>query len=311
MDENENISPPHKSGRITRKTLLISGSILVLLLFAILAYLYIEKEQALKDLINIKDQMEIEITDLEQELSSMESSIQDKDLELEKKDALVLEKSREVEKLQKQVLKLVAAGKISEEKAMEQQGKIDQLTYYIRKYQNEIIELKAENEELKNRVASIEGERDSIKDRYSHARDQNTLYQVKIEGASILRASNFVFTPIKHNGKEQDSGNAFRAEKTERIKICCTINENSLAKKGMRDFYMQIKNPDGSIQTGGTFELHKKQSIYTLKQENDYQGNTMRLCFDWNPPPALSKGDYTVKIYTDGYETGNGIFSLR
>jgi chromosome segregation ATPase len=147
--------------------------------------------------------MEVEIQDLEQELSSMESSIQDKEVEMDQKDAILEEKSQEVEKLKKQIFKLVAAGKLSEERALEQQGKIDQLTYYIRKYQNEIVQLKAENEALRNQVANVEGERDSIKNKYSEAKDQNTLYQVKIEGASILKISGFTLLLSRKMGKSR------------------------------------------------------------------------------------------------------------
>ena len=309
-ESNFNIEPT-KGGRVSKRTMLIASGIIALIIITILSYLYIQNKEALADLLTIKEQMEVEITDLEQELSTMESAIMDKDVEMDKKDAIIQEKSVEVEKLKKQIFKLVASGKLSEEKAMEQQGKIDQLTYYIRKYQNEIANLKAENEELKSRVASVEGERDSIKSQYSQAKDQNTIYQVKIEGAAILSAVDFSFTPVKRNGKEQDADTEFRANKTERLKICARISENSLTKKGMKDFFLLIRNPDGSVQSGGTFVLNKKQTVYTLKKGLDYQGKSQRICYDWDAPENISKGTYQVIIYTDGYEAGAGSFSLR
>lgn len=311
MSEQNLIPESPGNGGVSKKTWVLAGGLIALIVIVILTFLYFQNKEAINDLLTIKEQMEVEITDLEQELSTMESAIMDKDVEMDKKDAIIQEKSEEVEKLKKQIFKLVAAGKLSEEKAMEQQGKIDQLTYYIRKYQNEISNLKAENEELKYKVASIEGERDSIKTKYSQAKDQNTIYQVKIEGAAILSATEFSFIPVKRNGKEQDSDSEFKANKIEKLKICARISENSLTKKGMKDFYLVIKNPDGSVQSGGTFELNKKQTVYTLKTGLDYQGKSTRLCYDWTAPSNLSKGQYQVMIFTDGYEAGSGTFTLR
>lgn len=311
MNESPESLNSNNTPKVSRKTLLIiSGSIAVLLI-GFLTWQYFANNAEIEELLVLNDQMEVEIQDLEQELSTMESSIQNQEIEMEKKDALLEEKSEEVEKLKKQIFKLVAAGKLSEQKALEQQGKIDQLTYYIRKYQNEIAELKAENEALRNQVASIEGERDSIKSKYSEAKDQNTLYQVKIEGASILKISGFTFVPVKKNGKEQDAGTEFKADKTERLKICGTVAENTLSKKGRKDFYLLIRNPDGTPQGGGTFTLNKQQMVYTGKQSVDYQGNATKICFDWTPPAGLSKGEYQTIVFAEGYEIGSSRFTLR
>lgn len=311
MNDSKNPQQPEQNSLASRKTLLIGGSILALLLIALLTWLYISRGNEIDNLLTLNDQMEVEIQDLEQELSTMESSIQNKDIEMDKKDALLEEKSKEVDDLKKQIFKLVAAGKLSEEKAMEQQGKIDQLTYYIRKYQNEIAVLKEENELLRNQVASVEGERDSIKNKYSEARDQNTVYQVKIEGAAILKMSSFSFTSVKRNGKEQETATEFKADKIEKLKICGQIGENSLTQKGKKEIFLLIKNPDGSTQSGGTFEINKKQMVYTLKTTTDYQGNAAKVCFDWNSPGGLSKGEYLVRVFTDGYEIGSSRFTLR
>lgn len=303
---NSNTEP-----KVSRKTLLITGITLVVLLVGFLTWQYFLKDAEIDQLLLQNDQMELEIKDLEQELTSMETSIQDKEVEMDQKDALLEEKSQEVDKLKKQIFKLVAAGKLSEERAMEQQGKIDQLTYYIRKYQNEIAALKEENASLKSLVASVEGERDSIKNKYSEAKDKNTLYQVKIEGASILKFTSFTFIPVKKNGKEQDAGREFKADKLEKMKICGQVGENSLSKKGKKEFFLLIRNPDGSSQGSGTFTLNKKQTVYTTKQTIDFQGENTKLCFDWTPPSGLSKGEYQVSVFVEGYEAGNSRFTLK
>lgn len=311
MNESPESLNPNPAPKVSRRTLIIIVGSVLLALIAFLTWQFFLKDAEIEQLLVQNDQMELEIQDLEQELSTMESSIQDKEVEMEKKDAILEEKSQEVEKLKKQIFKLVAAGKLSEDRALEQQGKIDQLTYYIRKYQNEIVELKAENELLRNQVASVEGERDSIKNKYSEAKDQNTLYQVKIEGASILKITGLTYIPIKKNGNEQEAGTAFKADKLERLKICGIISENSLSKKGKKDFYLQIRNPDGSIQGGGTFVLGKQPVVYTTKQTIDYQGVSTKICFDWNTPSGLSKGDFGVLIFAEGVEIGSGRFSLK
>ncbi len=311
MNESSESLNSKPEPKVSRKTLLILAASVLVLLIGFLTWQFLLKDAEIEQLLLQNDQMEVEIQDLEQELSSMESSIQDKEVEMDKKDAILEEKSQEVEKLKKQIFKLVAAGKLSEERALEQQGKIDQLTYYIRKYQNEIVQLKAENEALRNQVANVEGERDSIKNKYSEAKDQNTLYQVKIEGASILKISGFMFTPVKRNGKEQEAGTDFKADKMEKLKICGTIGENSLVKKGKKDFFLQIRNPDGSIQGGGTFTLNKQTTVYTGKHSIDFQGDATKLCFDWTAPTGLPKGEYQIVIYGDGYEIGKSRFSLK
>ena len=137
---------------LSRKTLWMVGGGVITILILLLTWLYFQQDAEIAELILNKEQLETEITGLEGDLAAMETEIQNRDIETEKKDALLQEKAVEVEKLKSQIFKLVAAGKLSEEKAMEQQGKVDQLTYYIKKYQNEIAELEAENAALQNLV---------------------------------------------------------------------------------------------------------------------------------------------------------------
>ena len=296
---------------LSRKTLWIVGGGIVAILILLLTWLYFQQDAEIAELILNKEQLETEITGLEGDLAAMETEIQNRDIETEKKDALLQEKAVEVEKLKSQIFKLVAAGKLSEEKAMEQQGKVDQLTYYIKKYQNEIAELKAENAALKNQVEMVAGERDSIKQQYSQAKDQNTLYQVKIEGAAILKAEQFKFIPIKNNGKEQEAGTEFKADKFSKLKICCTLSENSLTRKGSKTAYLVLMNPDGSTQSGGTFESGGKSIVYTEKTRLEYQGQSLSLCFTWTPSTPLSKGIYPAKVYVEDTQVGKSSFSLK
>ncbi len=95
---NSNTEP-----KVSRKTLLITGITLVVLLVGFLTWQYFLKDAEIDQLLLQNDQMELEIKDLEQELTSMETSIQDKEVEMDQKDALLEEKSQEVDKLKRQV----------------------------------------------------------------------------------------------------------------------------------------------------------------------------------------------------------------
>lgn len=138
----------------------------------------------------------------------------------------------------------------------------------------------------------------------------------KVNQAAILRAYGITVTPLKVKGgdKEQPTD---KANRTDRLRICFTIGENTLVKPGERSIYIRVTRPDNVVVIKSkydTFSFNGQTTPYSLRQDITYQGKAMNICVNWNKKEsdkAAMKGKYTVSVFTDDREIGTGSFELK
>ncbi len=162
--------------------------------------------------------------------------------------------------------------------------------------------LRAENTEVKEKMSQIKTELESerkIKDDLS----------AKVEYGSKLTAKEIVALALNNKGKEKD-----RISKIERIRACFIIRENPIAEPGPRTVYMRITRPDKIVLADSEqdiFESDGEMLVYSANREIEYENQDLPVCIFWQNNGMLIPGNYTVDLYTDGYNFGSATFSLK
>ena len=131
--------------------------------------------------------------------------------------------------------------------------------------------------------------------------------QVKL--AKTLKAENISALPLNIRDKS-----TIRASKFHKVKICFTIDDNVIAKKGTRYSYIRIAGPDGIIlmnKESGMFNYHGKEIAYSSKRELTYEGKKTEACVFWTSNSEQAIGKYDIDIFMDGSQIGEYNFSLK
>lgn len=302
----------------------VTRILVILLIVALsLALIYFivrtnQTEQQKTELIAKNDDLEAEIKDLDQKVMQMETDIQNKDILLDEKNRKVDELSAELKKAQVRIQQLIAAGKLGAEQADKFKGRIEQMSYYIEKYQAQITELKAENEKLAKENKALSGKVQESENKVAQTQQENLLIKTKLEAAAILKATGFKYIGVNRRGKETPAeGTVLRESRTDNLKACFTILENEVANPGQRQVYVVIKAPDGAIlksaEPGSVFTFNGQEIPYSAKIAVAYNRKNADVCVVYPKPENVdfAKGNYTVNVYTDGYEVGNSAFSIK
>ncbi len=115
-------------------------------------------------------------------------------------------------------------------------------------------------------------------------------------------------------GKETD-----RARRTDKIRVCFTLNENKVAKAESKKLYLRIIAPDGVVLTEGTtdeykFEFNGGQGYYSDKKVIEYGNEEVQYCLDWAKPNEefeVLAGEYNIFLYAEDYEMASTTFGLK
>jgi hypothetical protein len=108
---------------------------------------------------------------------------------------------------------------------------------------------------------------------------------------------------------------ASRARQTEQFKVCLTLIENELAKRGSRSVYVRIKSPDGSLLTQSVTNLFEpaaggSQLIYSAMREVDYNGEDLEVCVFYKDKDFMS-GAFDIEVFLDGSFVGSTQLVLK
>ncbi|HQB79465.1 MAG TPA: hypothetical protein PLJ52_14070, partial [Tenuifilaceae bacterium] len=105
-----------------------------------------------------------------------------------------------------------------------------------------------------------------------------------------------------------------RARRVEKIRVCFTLNENSIAKAGNREVFLRITGPDEYILAKSEtdlFNFEGQMIVFSAKREVDYQNQDVEMCIFYDNNGELLKGVYKAALYMDGNLIGNTEFTLK
>ncbi|MBC8314724.1 MAG: hypothetical protein ISR57_07250 [Bacteroidales bacterium] len=169
-------------------------------------------------------------------------------------------------------------------------------------------ELKEENARIRQVVRTEQGRNQEL------IQDKEELTQ-KMTQAAVLQAYGVSTTAFKVRGTKEIETN--KAIRTDKLRICFTIGENSLIEAGTKILYIRITRPDNVVVTKSkynTFEYNGQTIPYSVREDLAYTGKAMRTCVEWikgDKEAAAMKGRYLVTVFFNDREIGQGSFSLK
>jgi hypothetical protein len=171
-------------------------------------------------------------------------------------------------------------------------------------------ELTAENERIRQQVVNEQNKNQVL------IKDKEELVE-KVNQAAYIKAYNVTASAYKVKGDGNKEQVTDKASRTDRLRVCFTLGENKLVKPGTRILYIRIIRPDNVVVIKSKYDtfLYNGQTIpYSIRKDISYEGKTMNLCVDWTKKdqsqPAM-KGRYTIAVFADDTEIGQGTFELK
>ncbi len=191
-------------------------------------------------------------------------------------------------------------------------------------YKKELAELKALKENYLEQIDSLVTVNNLLKEAVATAQanvEQLTAVameqQKTIEKGSVISAENVTTTPQKQKGNSKYVSTSIAA-KTKRVEVCFDLLQNKIAQTGDKTVYLQVFSPEGVVlgtdaSGAGTFTVRddNSQSRYSFMSKLDYKNERKNYCLGWSYDLPLGKGNYSVKVYVDGFFSGVGAFVLK
>jgi hypothetical protein len=230
-------------------------------------------------------------------------------------DSLVAVAEAELDKKAKEIAGLKKGSK-SNKKLIDQLKKENaKLLVFRQQYLAQIDSLVSANKILIAENTDLKTNLKSEKERTETLSEEKQRLANKVAAGAILKADSIVAEGIKVKSSGRESSTS-RASRTDRIKVCFRILENRVAEKGSKDIYVKIIGPEGTtlyVEEAGSGKLtiDGTESLYSTKQNIDYNNEDTRLCAYFTKGSEYSDGTYRVEIFADGYKIGSSSFTLK
>jgi len=304
----ENINPKINHSQKKSSQIFLYLSIVLFIICCVLTWRIItfkqeviQKETIITQVSNDKDLYVLKLENLQKEYDRLGKE----NTELSE---MFLKEKEHVKKL----LKKVKSSTGSIEKYKKQ---VFSLESRLKEYEQQIEQLKSQNKALIEENISIKTALDSTTGENKNLNIINTDLSDKISKGSELVTYDFSASGIisKSNGKEIPTAKSKRADK---IKVCFTIGENSLAQARRKDIYLRVAGPNGDVLCKGksddySFTFEGKPLQYSVKDQIDYNNKAVDVCMYWVKTSNFEPGTYYVDIFTDGKNIGSSTFKFE
>lgn len=227
-------------------------------------------------------------------------------------DSMVNGKDSEIERLRKQITGILGNSRSTAKDLSRARLLISQLNTTVKGYEEQIAELRGENSRLTEFNEVVTKERDSTV-------ANNIALQQKVKLGAVLHVSNIRMAPIDLRRGGTRERQTSKAKNVDIFRITFDIDENRIADDGVKDLYIRITSPSGTLLSnaaygsGNTSTFNGETLNYTvakqiyLKKDEPVKNVTV----DWNQDNNYAKGNYNIEIYNEGRKVGGGSISLK
>lgn len=312
--ENKGNQTPQNNQQSKKK----NNQLIWIILFAIaligagiMGYMYLNTNSEVKKLKEEKQQQKVfferELDSLMVEHNAVKSEYSTLADSLVIKDSVIKADAKEIKKLLQTQWEYYKVQKKLSQLRKVAQGYLVQIDslYRVNK------QLQVENQEIKSKYRQEQ----QITERLS---EEKIELNEKVEKASVLRVFDIEAAGI-HNTWFNNEKETDKVTRTDKVKICFTVEENELAENGEKALFFRIADPSGKILTPAksesySFEVGEETLQYTLKEIINYQGKSFRKCTYWMNPNEeyeLVEGQYTIDIYSRQGKLSQTFIQLR
>ncbi|EFC67390.1 hypothetical protein [Prevotella sp. oral taxon 317] len=288
------------------KKIWIPTIIVVLILAGVTAYLFInlnkqkEENAAIKELAEIdKKEMENEYQQFAQQYSEMKTQINN--------DSIVAQLTAEQEKTQRLLNELRRVKSTDAIEITRLKKELATVRAVIRSYVMEIDSLNKVNANLTQENTRVKGQYEAATRQIEGLSTEKRSLSEKVAIAAQLDATGISLVAKNKRGKATD-----QIDKATTLQVSFNITRNVTAASGVKDIYVRIMSPTGSLLNGaGSFSYENRTLQYSMKRSVEYNGEETPVTLFWNVSQALVAGTYQVSIFADGNMIGSRSFAFK
>ena len=288
------------------KKIWIPTIIVVLILAGVTAYLFInlnkqkEENAAIKELAEIdKKEMENEYQQFAQQYSEMKTQINN--------DSIVAQLTAEQEKTQRLLNELRRVKSTDAIEITRLKKELATVRAVIRSYVMEIDSLNKVNANLTQENSRVKGQYEAATRQIEGLSSERRSLSEKVAIAAQLDATGISLVAKNKRGKSTD-----QIDKATTLQVSFNITRNVTAASGVKDIYVRIMSPTGSLLNGaGSFSYENRTLQYSMKRSVEYNGEETPVTLFWNVSQALVAGTYQVSIFADGNMIGSRSFAFK
>jgi len=296
--------------------------VLISLLLATLALLFmIWNDKTKKDKENSSLQTKITASEnsrnlLKSEYDAALQRLDDLTLMNKSMDSLVRMRNSEIQTMKIKIQKLLTSENKSAADLAEAKRLISELNGKINGYVQEINQLRGENIQLKNEKNVLIGEKETLQKNIKKTTEEKEAVEEQLDVASTLVATNISLVAIdeRKNGKEVQRD---RARRVDLLRLTLDVF-NRVGGDGEKDLYIIITDPSGNVVSNaalgsGSFTTRDDgDKLFTKKVSINFRaGSAVPITIDWKPETDITKGQYRVEVYNNGFQIGSGKKTMK
>jgi predicted nucleic acid-binding Zn-ribbon protein len=294
----------NKSG--TKTVLQVIIAVLSIALVAALVFIYTITKQS-------KEELELARIEREEVMMDLDKLKSDYGVLKTGNDTLSAQLDSERQKidvLMERIKKTEATNRANVAKIRQYEREVNNLKSLLTGYVHQIDSLNTLNRALRAENTKVKSEMSQSKKQVEQLSQETTALKSIVEKGGELKTRDITVVALTNREKA-----ATKARQTEQLKVCLTLIENSIAKRGPRSVYVRIKAPDGSLLTQSVTNLFDPvsggaQLIYSAKREVDYNGEVLELCVFYKDNDFMP-GAYNIEVFLDGLFVGSSQFTLK
>lgn len=234
---------------------------------------------------------------------------EDRELTL-KNDSLIQQynEARErVNSLLQELDKEKRSNRANREKIKQLEAEITTLKGIAKHYLEEIKRLNEENEGLRQELSTEKGRNETLERENANVSRSNAELTQTVQLAKKLNITSLSLRA--YNKKDKEEKNITKAKK---LGVSFVVTPNNTAAPGMKNFYIRIISPEGSLLGAGpTFSYDGTTVTSTASRQMEYANQELPVSVYWNVNTTLTAGDYTVEVFADGYRLGAARFTMK
>ncbi len=308
-DQAENLpSPEPAPKRNNRVPIIIALMAIVIIIQGIKIYLDTKEKQEVRT----------QLTTTEEELATTMQRLTEISTELDEKIATVAKLGGDVTDLEQ------AKGEIENELRRNKRAtgkeikalkdRVEGYELLLKTKDEEIVKLQSVNKELLTENRSLKTQKNQLGDSINKLSQSKEELATKVAIASYLKAENIRIVALNDRGKERDS--PFKSRQVGNLKIEFNLADNVVAPIEGKKIMIRIIDENGQVlfdvaRGSGTFIYNGKEEFYTAAQEILFDNTKQKLSFLYDKGSDYVSGTYSLEIYTDDYQIGQGQFVVK
>lgn len=227
-----------------------------------------------------------------------------------KNDSLVSQYNaarQRIENLLSQLNKEKKSNEQSRQHIKELEAEVATLKDICRHYLEEIQRLGKENEGLREEIAQVSQKNQELTSQVTTATTQNEALTRKVQLAEKLNVTGVSLSAYNKKGKTENN-----ITKARKLGVSFTISPNNTAAPGMKEVYLRIISPEGSLLgSGGSFKYDGTTLASTAHRSVEYANDELSTAIYWDVNTTLTPGEYTIELFCDGNRLTSRRFTMK